>query len=90
MHEEPSYGAEQLVLMVAVGDIPMAVVNEKTARRLADDYSQLDVSTAISFTQFQSWAVRKNDESLADSINAMIRRFKATPAYDYLVNRYNR
>lgn len=90
VHEEPSYGAEQLVLMVAVGDIPMAVVNEKTARRLAADYSQLDVSTAISFTQFQSWAVRKNDELLADSINAMIRRFKATPAYDCLVNRYNR
>lgn len=90
VREDPTYGAEQLVLMVAVGDIPMAVVNEKTARRLAGDYSQLDVSTAVSFTQFQSWAVRKNDVALVDSINSMLQRFKATPAYDSLVKRYSR
>lgn len=90
VREDPTYGAEQLVLMVAVGDIPMAVVNEKTARRLAGDYSQLDVSTAVSFTQFQSWAVRKNDVALVDSINSMLQRIKATPAYDSLVKRYSR
>lgn len=89
VREEPTYGAEQLVLMVAVGVIPMAVVNEKTARRVAADYNQFDVSTAISFTQFQSWAVRKNDVSLVDSLNAMLSRFKATPAYGMLVERYN-
>ena len=89
VREEPTYGAEQLVLMVAVGDIPMAVINEKNARRIAGDYGQLDVGTAISFTQFQSWAVKKNDVAFVDSLNAMLRRFKATQAYDKLVKRYN-
>ena len=89
LREEPTYGAEQLVLMVAVGDIPMAVINEKNARRIAGDYSQLDVGTAISFTQFQSWAVRKNDAAFVDSLNAMLRRFKASPSYEKLVKRYN-
>lgn len=87
--QESEYGAEQLVIMVAVGDIPLAVVNEKTALRLAGDYECLDVSTAVSFTQFQTWGVRKSDPVMLDSINSMIRRFKATRRYDELLERYD-
>ena len=51
--EDPDYGSEQLVMMVAVGDIPLAVVNEKTALRLAGEYPGIDVSTAISLPSFR-------------------------------------
>ena len=86
--EDPDYGSEQLVMMVAVGDIPLAVVNEKTALRLAGEYPGIDVSTAISFTQFQTWALRKKELELTDSVNSMIKRYKQTDGYKDLLRRY--
>ncbi len=86
--EDPDYGSEQLVMMVAVGDIPLAVVNEKTALRLAGEYPGIDVSTAISFTQFQTWALRKKEMELTDSVNSMIKRYKQTDGYKDLLRRY--
>ena len=86
--EDPEYGSEQLVMMVVVGDIPLAVVNEKTALRLAGEYPGIDVSTAISFTQFQTWALRKKEMELTDSVNSMIKRYKQTDAYKDLLRRY--
>lgn len=86
--EDLDYGSEQLVMMVAVGDIPLAVVNEKTALRLAGEYPGIDVSTAISFTQFQTWALRKKEMELTDSVNSMIKRYKQTDGYKDLLRRY--
>ena len=86
--EDPDYGSEQLVMMVAAGDIPLAVVNEKTALRLAGEYPGIDVSTAISFTQFQTWALRKKEMELTDSVNSMIKRYKQTDGYKDLLRRY--
>lgn len=86
--EDPDYGSEQLVMMVAVGDIPLAVVNERTALRLAGEYPGIDVSTAISFTQFQTWALRKKEMELTDSVNSMIKRYKQTDGYKDLLRRY--
>ncbi len=80
--------AEQLFLLTAMGRIPRAVVNEAKAIRLAKDYPEVDVSTPVSFTQFQSWVLNKNNSSLADTLNAQIKRFKSTDEYRNLVRRY--
>lgn len=85
---EETYGAEQLFILTAIGELPRCVVNEKVAKKLASQYPDADISTAVSFTQFQSWMLRKNDTQLTDSINSMLLRFKATPAYDALKSRY--
>ena len=88
VRQDSLYGAEQLFLLTAVGEIPRAVINERVARALVSDYPDVDISTAVSFTQFQSWLMRKDDAVALDSINAMLGRFKGSVTYDCLVNRY--
>lgn len=82
----PEYSAEHLCLLTASGDIPRAVVDEATARRIAADCPELDVSVPVSFSQFQSWAVRR--ESLRDSFNVWLAEFRATAPYDSLLAAY--
>lgn len=86
--EDESYGPEQLFIMAATGEIPLAVVNNSTAVALADDYPQADISTAVSFTQFQSWLVNATDSVFADSLDCKINRFKLSPEYSALVKKY--
>lgn len=79
---------EQLFMLTAMGKVPRAVINSAKARHLAKDYPDVDISTPVSFSQFQSWVVRKDNPALADTLDAQIRRFKATPQYAALVGRY--
>jgi len=72
--------------LTASGEIERAVVDEKTARRLAADYPMLDVSVPVSFNQFQSWAV--GCPALRDSLNVWLDEFRRTSAYDSLLVRY--
>lgn len=86
--ESEEYGSEQLFVLTSLGQIPMAVVNEATALRLAKDNPQVDVSLGISFTQFQSWLMAKDRKQLADSVNEALVEFKGTEAYEKLAKRY--
>lgn len=74
IEEDPDYASEQLLMLVAIGDIPAAVVNERIARSMAARYPRLDLSVDISFTQFQSWVVAKRHEALRDSLNVWLKR----------------
>lgn len=86
-HEE-EYGSEQLFIMTALGEINNAVVNERVARELAKEYPNVDISTNISFTQFQSWIAGKNNSELTDSINKWLVDLKKTDEYKMLVKKY--
>lgn len=77
--QDDRYEAEQLVMMVAGGDIDFTVCDEVLARKLAKEMPEIDVDTDISFTQLESWAVRKDSPVLLDSLNAWFSRF-LTPA----------
>lgn len=85
---DPHYGSEQLFILTATGEIDRAVVNERIAKAMAEMYPDVDVSTAVSFTQFQSWLMRRGDEALTSRIDSLLKRFKATPAYAELHLRY--
>ncbi|MBD5317670.1 MAG: transporter substrate-binding domain-containing protein [Bacteroides sp.] len=80
--------AEQLFMLTAMGQVDRAVINEAKAMHLAKDYPDVDISTPVSFTQFQSWVVNKDNPALADTLDAQIRRFKQTPQYSALIDRY--
>lgn len=82
------YSSEQLVIMTAIGEIEYAVVNERLARAMAQDYPILDLGTNISFTQFQPWIVSNNDSILCDSLNTWIIRYKQSPQYTDNINKY--
>lgn len=86
--EVEKYGSEQLIALVAHGDIDYAVCDESIAQAVADSLPQIDYSTAISFTQFYSWGVSKHSPALLDSLNRWIEHFKSQRAYKKLYRKY--
>lgn len=87
--EIEKYGQEQLLAMVANGDIDFAICDESIARKAINDLPQLDIETAISFSQFYSWGVYHNNTELLDSLNAWLDRYKQTPDFQKLMKKYS-
>ena len=85
---ELDYSPEQLFLLIAAGEQQLAVVNDKTARSLVAEHPDINISTDISFNQFQSWVIRKDDVHMADSLNRWLRDIRKTPDYKTLSDRY--
>ena len=86
---DPTYGAEQLLLRVAAGEIKYAVVNQSIARIMAEKVPGLDISIDISLSQFQAWVLRKNNQALCDSLNRWIDAAKANhDLFEQLNTRY--
>ena len=89
IHVEELYGPEQLMMMVAAGDIRYAVVNRSIARAMATKLPNLDRSVAISLSQFQSWMVAKQRQGLCDTLNQWHNQVKSdTAVYRGLQRRY--
>ena len=55
---------------------------------LADSLSQIDINTAISFTQFYSWAVSKQSPVLLDSLNTWLDKFQKKSEYQKIYKKY--
>lgn len=83
------YGAEQLIAMVAHGDIDYAVCDENIAQAVADSLPQIDISVAIGFTQFHSWAVGKHSPALLDSLDSWLTSYKQGNRYKALCRKYD-
>lgn len=88
IQEVERYGSEQLIFMVAHGDINYAVCDESTASAALDSFPQIDIHTAIGFTQFYSWGVNKTSHVLIDSLNTWLDYYKTTPEGIALYRRY--
>ena len=86
--ESEKYESEQLIIMVAKGDIDYAVCDEVIARKNKPRFPEIDIETDISFTQLQAWAVRKNSPELLDSLNTWISRLKQTREIDKIQKQY--
>lgn len=86
--EDQTYEVEQLVMMVASGDIDFTVCDEKVATLLAKALPEIDIDTDISFTQLESWAVRRDSPVLLDSLNSWLGRFKTTKKYNQILDKY--
>ncbi len=86
--EVERYGQEQLISMVAHGDIDYAVCDESIARLAADSLTQIDIRTAISFTQFYAWGVSKKSPTLRDSLNNWLNTFKEGDEYKRIYRKY--
>ncbi|WP_294629345.1 transporter substrate-binding domain-containing protein [uncultured Bacteroides sp.] len=86
--EIEKYGSEQLISLVAHGDIDYAVCDESIARVVADSLPQIDIHTAVSFTQFYSWAVSKQSPALLDSLNTWLDKFQKEKEYQKIYRKY--
>lgn len=78
----------QLFVATALGEIPQSVINEQTAKALSAYYPKVNISTGISFTQFQPWMVRRNDTAMQQRIDRWLTAAKSTPEYKALLQRY--
>lgn len=88
IQEIEKYGDEQLIALVAHGDIDYAVCDESIAETTADSLPQIDINTAISFTQFYSWAVSKQSPVLLDSLNTWLDKFQKEKEYRKIYQKY--
>ena len=75
-------------MMVASGEIEYTVSDEKVALQLSEELPEIDMETDISFTQIESWAIRKDSPILLDSINSWLTRFKETREFKNLIAKY--
>ncbi|MDD2512818.1 MAG: transporter substrate-binding domain-containing protein [Proteiniphilum sp.] len=88
IERDPTYASEQLVMMVAAGDIDFTVCDEKVAARLAEVFPEIDTETELSFTQLESWAVRRDSPALLDSLNGWLHRFRESKQFALIYRRY--
>ena len=88
IREVARYGAEQLISLVAHGDIDYAVCDESIARATLDSLPQIDISLAVGFTQFHCWAVSKQSPALLDSLNTWLASYEQRKEYQALCRKY--
>lgn len=86
--QDPSYETEQLIMKVAGSDIDFTVCDEKIATQMEKRLPEIDIKTDIGFTQFDSWAVRKDSPILLDSLNIWFSNFKKTKDFQLLIKKY--
>ncbi len=77
INEEAGCNPEQLIHMVANGEIDFTVADEEIAIKNRKNLPQIDVKTEISFSQFQAWAIRKDSPVLLDSLNHWLKKVKS-------------
>ncbi len=87
--QEVSLSEEYLCMKVAVGEFPLAVVNEKTAQKMKEQYPQLSYENPISFSQFQVWLIPQNDSILLRETDKWLDSCLNSNYYKALLKRYN-
>ena len=85
---EEEADTERLIKKVAEGALPYTVADEDVAMVNATYYSNIDVSTPISFPQKVAWATRKNAPELLGAVNAWIQAMKQDADYYVIYNKY--
>ncbi|MEZ5196340.1 MAG: transporter substrate-binding domain-containing protein [Bacteroidales bacterium] len=88
--EHPTATVEELIDLVAKGEIEYTVADEHIALVNKKYYPAIDCETPISFSQNIAWAVKKGETDLLDTLNAWLSSFNNTRTYAYLYNKYFR
>ena len=86
--EVDKYGPEQLIAMVAHGDIDYAVCEKEIVDALLDSFPTIDAKTEIGFPQFHGWAVNKTSTELLDSLNFWLTNYKKSREFATLYRKY--
>lgn len=85
---ETDIETEQLIRMVAKGEIEYTVADENIARVNKTYYPGIDIQTSVSFPQNQAWAVRKEANELRKEIDTWFKDFQSSSLYAILYNKY--
>lgn len=83
-----SLTTEDLIRMVAEGEIDYTISDENIAELNQAYYPILDVSTEVSLPQKIAWALRKNSPQLLDTINTWLKKMRKKTEYYVIYNKY--
>ncbi|PTN05975.1 transglycosylase SLT domain-containing protein [Mangrovibacterium marinum] len=86
--QDSIYGVEQLVSMVANGEINLTVCDENVAKVNQTYFPNLDIATPISFPQNIAWAIHRNSPEWRAYLNNWISNFKQTRDFAILYKKY--
>lgn len=86
--EDSVFGVEQLIALVAAGEIDYTVCDENVGLVNKKYYSNIDVRTPLSFNQKISWALRNNSPQWKAYVDEWISGYKQTNEYKYLYYKY--
>lgn len=82
------YNSEQLIAMVAKGDIDYTVCDERTAKANIHLFDNVDITIPIGFTQNYAWVMPKQATELCDSLNLWIEQYKKQASFRKLQKKY--
>ncbi len=86
--EKADKEVEELIELVASGEIDYTVADENVALVNQIYYPNLDVKTAVSFPQNLAWGLRKGDDLLKIEIDNWLKEFKGSLEYALIYNKY--
>lgn len=84
----PGVTTEELISMVAEGQIKYTVSDENIASIQSAYYRDLDVATAISLPQQTAWALRPSSVLLQESLNAWMEEARDEVDFYVIYNKY--
>lgn len=79
---------EELITAVAKGKLDYTIADEHVALVNEKYYPNIDVETAISFSQNLAWAVQKDCDSLRIEVNEWLEKYNESPAAAYIYQKY--
>jgi membrane-bound lytic murein transglycosylase F len=85
---QDSLSVEELIGLVALGQIDYTVANDNIARFNKTFYQNVSTSVPISFSQHSSWAVRKTSPKLGMAISNWFQKNLNTEAYRRITRTY--
>lgn len=86
--EFEKYGSEQLLALVAGGDIDYTVCEKSMAQAWAIDLPELEMEQAIGFTQRYAWGVNPRATELLDTLNHWLKGYSETKEFKRLRKKY--
>lgn len=79
---------EELIEMVADGEIEYTIADENIAAINKTYFTDLDIGTRISLPQRVAWAVRKSSPELLEAVDEWLGEMKETTEYYVIYNKY--
>ena len=79
---------EELIELVASGEIDYTVADENVALVNQFYYPNLDVKTAVSFPQNMAWGINKGEDALKQEIDKWLKNFRKSAHYNIIYNKY--
>jgi membrane-bound lytic murein transglycosylase F len=86
--EMTNYEADELIELVANGEIDYTVCDEDVARVNSFYYDNIDIETPVSFEQNLAWAVGKESTELLNKLNEWLETFSRTAEYRIIRGKY--